>query len=95
MNKTLTLVTGGVRARKSDYAQQLASGGRRVLFVATAEAHDEEMRERIEAHRLARPGNWDTLEEPVDLTEALAPVLDLYTTRFFLTASRCGSAICS
>ncbi len=80
MNKTLTLVTGGVRARKSDYAQQLASGGRRVLFVATAEAHDEEMRERIEAHRLARPGNWDTLEEPVDLTEALAPVLDLYDT---------------
>ena len=51
-----------------------------MLFVATAEASDEEMRARIEAHRLARPGEWHTLEEPIDLAGALAPVLDRYDT---------------
>ena len=80
MGKTLTLVLGGARAGKSSYAQQLAAGGGRVLFVATAEAGDEEMRARIEAHRLARPGEWVTLEEPINLADALAPVLDRYDT---------------
>ena len=51
-----------------------------MLFVATAEEGDEEMRERIEAHRLARPEDWDTLEEPIDLAGALAPVADRYDT---------------
>ena len=51
-----------------------------MLFVATAEAGDESMRQRIEAHRLARPRDWDTLEEPIDLAGALAPVADRYDT---------------
>ena len=80
MSKSLTLVLGGARAGKSSYAQHLAAGGGRVLFVATAEAEDEEMRARIEAHRLARPGEWDTLEEPIDLAGALSPVLNRYDT---------------
>ncbi len=80
MGRTLTLVLGGSRAGKSNYAQHLAAGGERVLFVATAEVGDEEMRERIEAHRLARPRDWDTLEEPIDLAGALAPVADRYDT---------------
>ena len=75
--KRLTLVLGGV---KSSYAQGLAALGGRVLFLATAEAGDEEMTARIEAHREDRPAGWDTLEEPVDLVGALEPLLHRYDT---------------
>ena len=54
MGKRLTLVLGGVRAGKSSYAQRLAASGERVLFLATAEAGDREMQDRIEAHRECR-----------------------------------------
>ncbi len=62
MSKSI-LVIGGARSGKSHFAQELAlkSGGQ-VLFVATAEAGDEEMRQRIEEHRKARPAAWRTLE---------------------------------
>jgi len=80
MSKRLTLVLGGVRAGKSTYAQQLASKGERVLFVASAEAGDADMQARIEAHRESRPSDWDTLEEPIDLVAALAPMLHRYDT---------------
>ena len=80
MGQRLTLVLGGVRAGKSSYAQRLASEGKRVLFVATAEAGDEQMAARIHAHREARPPDWDTLEEPIDLVGALTPVLHRYDT---------------
>ena len=60
---TVTLITGGARSGKSGYAQQLALGAAcPVLFVATAEPGDEEMRRRIEAHRRSRPAGWKTLE---------------------------------
>ena len=80
MSKRLTLVLGGVRAGKSRYAQQLATNSRRVLFVATAEAGDEEMAARIATHQVERPSDWTTLEEPVDLVTALAPRLASYDT---------------
>jgi adenosylcobinamide kinase/adenosylcobinamide-phosphate guanylyltransferase len=57
------LITGGVRSGKSRFAQELALKlGEPVLFVATAEAGDEEMRRRIEEHQKARPSDWSTLE---------------------------------
>jgi len=57
------LITGGARSGKSSYAQELASeSGEKVLFVATAEALDEEMRQRIEEHKRNRPSSWTTLE---------------------------------
>lgn len=57
------LITGGARSGKSRYAQELALKlGKSVLFVATAEAGDEEMRRRIEEHRRTRPVDWYTLE---------------------------------
>ncbi len=80
MRQRLTLILGGMRSGKSSYAQQLASGGERVLFVATAEAGDREMEARIRAHRDSRPADWNTLEEPVELVEALGPVLRSYDT---------------
>ena len=57
------IITGGARSGKSYFAQQLAMElGQPVLFVATAEAGDEEMRQRIQEHRKARPSAWCTLE---------------------------------
>jgi adenosyl cobinamide kinase/adenosyl cobinamide phosphate guanylyltransferase len=62
----LVLVTGGVRAGKSTWAQDeaLRIGGDAVTVVATAEAVDDEMRARIVAHRRERPPGWETLEAP-------------------------------
>lgn len=57
------LVMGGARSGKSHYALELALKlSQPVLFVATAEAGDEEMRQRIEEHQKARPFTWSTLE---------------------------------
>ena len=62
------LITGGARSGKSQFAQKLAvEAGGRVLFVATAEAKDEDMRLRIEAHRKSRPGSWKTMEAPLEI----------------------------
>jgi adenosylcobinamide kinase/adenosylcobinamide-phosphate guanylyltransferase len=59
----ITLITGGARSGKSRLAQELArKSDSPVLFVATAEAGDEEMKRRIEAHRKARSSGWVTLE---------------------------------
>ena len=58
-----TLIIGGARSGKSHFAQELAlKSAQPVLFVATAEAGDEEMRQRIEEHQKARPATWETLE---------------------------------
>ena len=59
------LLIGGARSGKSRYAQDWAQkSGKSVLFVATAEARDDEMKRRIEAHRQDRPHGWQTLEAP-------------------------------
>jgi adenosylcobinamide kinase/adenosylcobinamide-phosphate guanylyltransferase len=66
------LITGGARSGKSRFAQKLAAeSGGKVLFVATAEAKDEAMRLRIEAHRKSRPKNWKTLEVPLEISEII------------------------
>src|SRR5438045_7258481 len=68
----LTLILGGARSGKSDFALKLASSsGRGVLFVATLEPGDDEMRARIVAHRAQRPADWRTIEEPREVVEAL------------------------
>ena len=80
MSKRLTLILGGVRAGKTSYAQRLAADGGQVLFLATAEAGDQEMEQRIRSHRERRPADWDTLEEPIDLVAGLTPLLPSYDT---------------
>ena len=74
----LLLILGGARSGKSAYAQQLAQelGGSRVLFVATAQAWDEEMTQRIAQHRQERPTAWRTLEAPQNVGPAIAMALD-------------------
>jgi adenosyl cobinamide kinase/adenosyl cobinamide phosphate guanylyltransferase len=71
----LLLLLGGARSGKSSLAQRLASAtDAAVTLIATAEARDDEMVERIAAHRAARPSDWTTIEEPVELGGALATV---------------------
>lgn len=74
MPKELVLILGGARSGKSTYAEKLALelGGPDVLYIATAQAFDEEMRARIAAHRAARPQGWRTLEAPSLLAASLA-----------------------
>ncbi len=80
-DKRIILVLGGARSGKSTYAQQTAADrGGRVLFCATAQPLDEEMRERIRAHRQSRPSAWDTLEIKDGLAAALADKTDKYDT---------------
>ena len=71
-SNTLTLILGGARSGKTSYAQEQARQiGGKVLYIATAAAGDEEMRMRIEAHRAARPAEWQTLEATLQVGETL------------------------
>ena len=67
----LTLVTGGARSGKSRHALALMEPYAKRAFVATAEALDEEMRERIARHQAERAGSFITVEAPLDLGEAV------------------------
>ena len=72
MNPRSVLVLGGVRAGKSALAVARARAlGGRVVFIATAEAGDEEMAARIARHRAERPPAWRTVEVPAALPSAL------------------------
>ncbi|SCW92942.1 adenosylcobinamide kinase /adenosylcobinamide-phosphate guanylyltransferase [Sphingobium faniae] len=67
------LVLGGARSGKSRYAQARAeTTGGALAFVATAQAYDTEMDERIARHRADRDRRWITIEAPLDLAEAIA-----------------------
>ena len=63
----VVLVGGGARSGKSRFALEYAAGFERRAFVATAQALDEEMAERIRRHRGERDSKWTTIEEPLDL----------------------------
>ena len=68
-----TLVLGGARSGKSTYAEGLVlASGLRPRYVATTDAGDDEMRERIDRHRARRGPGWETVEEPLGLTRTLS-----------------------
>ncbi len=70
---TIVLFTGGARSGKSARAEQYAARLERpVVYLATAEAGDEEMRARIAHHRARRPPAWRTLEAPHQPARVLA-----------------------
>src|SRR5690554_3101759 len=74
--RALHLVLGGARSGKSRYAEQCAQDYQQrntgsVVYVATAQANDAEMSERIEHHQQDRPAYWYTVEEPIKLATAL------------------------
>ena len=73
----LTFLLGGARSGKSSLAVELARASEApVVFIATGEAGDEEMAERIERHRAERPAGWTTVEEPRALADAIAATPD-------------------
>lgn len=64
-----TLVIGGCRSGKSSYALSLGEKtiGKRNLFVATCQPHDDEMIDRVQRHQQERGEHWQTVEAPVDI----------------------------
>ena len=98
----LLLVLGGARSGKSAYAQRLAQklGGDDVLFVATAEAWDEDMAQRIARHRQERPAAWQTLETPRHVGQTIVPhlhdttvvLIDCLTLLVSNTLLHCGAS---
>jgi adenosylcobinamide kinase / adenosylcobinamide-phosphate guanylyltransferase len=68
----LTFILGGARSGKSSHAQHLAQqSSKRITFIATAQALDDEMSTRIQKHRADRPSEWKTLEIPQDIPSYL------------------------
>lgn len=65
-------ITGGARSGKSRFAEKLAlTLSDKVHYIATAEAKDNEMKNRISKHKKSRPKNWITHEIPFNVTETL------------------------
>ena len=67
------LILGGARSGKSSYAERLASqlNNNSVTYIATAQAYDDEMQQRISQHQSDRPQHWRTIEEPLNLADSL------------------------
>ena len=64
----IIFITGGARSGKSSFAEKLASAlGKDVVFLATAEALDKEMADRIKKHKAKRSSTWKTVEEPINI----------------------------
>lgn len=69
----VTLVLGGARSGKSAFAEKMVEAAAAArLYLATGQAWDDEMRSRIATHQDRRGSGWETVEAPVELTEALA-----------------------
>jgi len=97
------LFIGGARSGKSRLAQchaeAIASGANTALFfLATAQAFDDEMQDRIARHQVDRDARWQTVECPIDLSHAIAAndgngrvllvdCLTLWTSNLLLTAA--------
>ena len=71
----LTLVLGGAASGKSEFAEGLVTAtGRSRVYLATAQAYDDEMRAKLARHREARGPGWNTIEEPLETGRALATI---------------------
>jgi adenosylcobinamide kinase/adenosylcobinamide-phosphate guanylyltransferase len=98
------LVLGGARSGKSRYAQARAEAlGLKPVYVATAQAFDDEMRDRIARHRADRGDGWETVQAPLELapvvaarsapdTVLLIDCLTLWTSNLILGDRSCDRA---
>ncbi len=66
----IILVTGGARSGKSRSAESFYENTREVVYIATSRIEDDEMKERIQQHRLSRPKTWKTYEGTYNLYKA-------------------------
>lgn len=74
---TTALILGGARSGKSRHAEMLCADlatarSADLIYIATAQAFDDEMRTRIDAHRARRGSEWTTVDAPLDLPKAMA-----------------------
>lgn len=71
----ITLVLGGARSGKTRHglllAEQHRAAGLQTIYVATAEAHDDEMQARIDHHKQERDAEWTTVDAPLNLASAI------------------------
>ncbi|MCX5710971.1 MAG: bifunctional adenosylcobinamide kinase/adenosylcobinamide-phosphate guanylyltransferase [Candidatus Omnitrophica bacterium] len=78
MSKVI-FIFGGTRSGKSRYAVQIAKKlGKKTVFIATATALDDEMKERIRLHKISRPKEWGLIEEPVNLSCIILGLKPIY-----------------
>ena len=72
MSQQHTLILGGARSGKSRFAEQQAiNSNKPLIYIATANAGDEEMTARINRHQAERAKHWQLVEEPLYLAKAL------------------------
>ncbi len=99
MAKQCILILGGARSGKSRFAKEMAlRRGDKVLFVATGEALDEEMRQRIEEHKRERPSSWHSVEVPTgvgkrvgeEVGDARVVIVDCLTLLVSNVIGQCG-----
>ena len=76
----IIFILGGARSGKSTYALELAdrSKKKKIAFIATAEARDNEMKRRILLHRNFRPSHWETFEEPCNVAALLEKIANKF-----------------
>ena len=67
----LTLILGGSNSGKSEFTENLAKKHSDVLYIATAEAIDDEIKMKLKKHRESRPPEWKTIEEPVHIDNVI------------------------
>lgn len=74
----MILITGGVKSGKSSFALELAKNYQRKAFLATGVPFDDEMKIRIEKHKKERGNEFDTYEEPLEVSRVLAEISGRY-----------------
>ncbi|MGC9270113.1 bifunctional adenosylcobinamide kinase/adenosylcobinamide-phosphate guanylyltransferase [Acidiphilium sp.] len=102
MEPTITLILGGARCGKSRHAEALLTAHPAPWhYIATAQAFDDEMRDRIARHRARRDAGWHTIEAPLDLatpltanpaTPVLIDCLTLWLTNLLLAGADLATA---
>ena len=77
----IILILGGARSGKSSFAEKIAVelGGEDVVYLATAQALDEEMEDRIKHHKRQRPQSWETIEKPIEVSNVIADIAEKKT----------------
>jgi adenosylcobinamide kinase/adenosylcobinamide-phosphate guanylyltransferase len=74
MKNKITFIVGGARSGKSEYALKLAAKAKNTAFIATCQALDAEMEERIRLHKVSRPKYWTTYEEPLEVAAVIKKI---------------------